>query len=258
MPLILLPPSEGKAPGGDGPSWSEGTMSVDLDRQRRRVMASLRAAMRANTAARSKLLGVKGEALAAATLANRDVATAATMPAIERYTGVLYGALDAASLDAGERDRLDRQVLIVSGLWGLVGPADPIPDYKLKMGASLRGLGKLSTWWRDGIDAVLATRSPAEPVWNLLPQEHDAAWAPPSDRQVISVRFIEADRSGQLVAVSHWNKFMKGELVRHLVQHPDDEIGDLSRFEHSAGYRLDPSLTEVDGGGTRLHLVKSS
>ena len=28
---------------------------------------------------------------------------------------------------------LDESVLIVSGLWGLVSPGDPIPFYKLKM-----------------------------------------------------------------------------------------------------------------------------
>ena len=34
LPLILLPPSEGKAPGGSGAPWSPGSMSVDLDDRR--------------------------------------------------------------------------------------------------------------------------------------------------------------------------------------------------------------------------------
>jgi hypothetical protein len=38
--------------------------------------------------------------------------------------------------------------LMGGGLWGVVAPRDPIPDYKLKMGASIGRLGKLSTWWR--------------------------------------------------------------------------------------------------------------
>ena len=71
--LILLPPSEGKAPGGDGPPWAPGTMAVDeLDGARQRV---LRALGRSHPAA-----------------------TEPTAPAIERYTGVLYRELDAASL----------------------------------------------------------------------------------------------------------------------------------------------------------------
>ena len=79
QPLILLPPSEGKAVGGDGPPWSAGTMADRaLDRHRRAV---LRAATRTGLVARR----------------------APTMPASERYTGVLYQELDWASLPAAAR-----------------------------------------------------------------------------------------------------------------------------------------------------------
>ncbi len=59
------------------------------------------------------------------------------MPAIERYSGALYEALDASALTTARRRRLDGSVLILSGLWSAVAPRDPIPDYKLKMGATL-------------------------------------------------------------------------------------------------------------------------
>jgi cytoplasmic iron level regulating protein YaaA (DUF328/UPF0246 family) len=120
-------------------------MAIDLDAERRLVMAAVKRAMRAPLASRSKLLGVKGDALAVATEADRSLATSPTLPAIERYTGVLYQELDAASLRAASRRRFDRSVLIVSGLWGLVAPSDPIPNYKVKMSAALPNLGKLST-----------------------------------------------------------------------------------------------------------------
>lgn len=257
---ILLPPSEGKAPGGDGPPWSPGSMAVDLDDRRLRVAAALRSAMRANQASRAKLLGVKGAALAAATDADRTVATSATMPAIERYTGVLYGALDAASLSAAARRRLDDSVLVVSGLWGLVAPGDPIPDYKLKMGASLGALGKLSTWWRPAIDDALAARFDARPgaVWNLLPNEHDAAWSGSAantlhaSRTVYTVRFLERAADGRLAAVAHWNKFLKGALVRFLVEHPGAGEDELAAWEHPSGYRLDPDRSITDDRGRRV------
>lgn len=260
-PLILLPPSEGKSAGGDGPAWSPGSMSVDLDDQRARVMAGLRQAMRANVAARGKLLGVKGAALAAATAANRELATAPTAPAIERYSGVLYGALEAGTLDRPARDRLDRSVLIVSGLWGLVAPADPIPDYKLKMGASLPGLDKLSTWWRPAIDEALDARlgTRRRVVWNLLPNEHDAAWSGISEdsrHRVCSVRFLEPGRNGELVAVSHWNKLLKGALVRFLLENPGVGPEELADWRHPAGFQLDPSRSIAKGTRTELHLVR--
>lgn len=254
-PLILLPPSEGKAEGGTGPAWSPGTMAINLDRQRTRVIRSLSAAMRANTASRAKLLGVKGVALAAATEADRSIRTAPTLPAIERYTGVLYTELDHATLSAAARSRLATAAVIVSGLWGLVVPTDPVPDYKLKMGASLGPLGRLSTWWRAPLSEQLVTLAAGRPVWNLLPNEHDAALRAPGLLQR-SVTFFEPGPTGELVAVAHWNKLLKGALVRHLVEHPDATPSDLADWHHPQGFRLDPARQVVDGDRVRLAFVR--
>lgn len=256
FPLILLPPSEGKAPGGDGPAWAPGTMSLDLDDRRRATLDALARAMRGSATSRGKLLGVKGVALAAATEANRDARSAPTMPAIQRYTGVLYEALDASSLRAAPRRRLDDAVLIVSGLWGAVAPGDRIPDYKLKMGASLPRLGKLSTWWRDDLSAAIAQRASGRAIWNLLPNEHLAAWRAPDDLAQYSAVFLERRPDGSLAVVSHWNKFLKGALVRFLLAHPGAAPADLAGWEHPAGYRYDPDRTEVVRGITLLRFVQ--
>ena len=256
LPLILLPPSEGKADGGTGAPWAPGTMAVDLDRQREQALVALARAMRQTPAARAKLLGVKGDALAAATEANRGVREAPTLPAIERYTGVLYDALDVGSLTATRRRRLDGSVLIVSGLWGLVAPSDPIPDYKLKVGAALPKLGRLSTWWRKPVSEHLDELAAGRTVWNLLPNEHAAAWQPTVPQPQHTVRFLERRPDGSLVAVSHWNKLLKGALVRHLVDRPGTTKESLVDWEHPLGYRLDPARTEAEGAVIRLTFVQ--
>lgn len=260
-PLILLPPSEGKLPGGDGPVWSSATMSVDLDGPRHEVAIALISAMEASSVDRSKLLGVKGAALDAATRANLDVLRSPTMAAIERYDGVLYGAIDAPSLSADERTVMERSVLIVSGLWGLVAPSDPIPLYKLKMGARVHQLGRLSTWWRPAIAGVLDRLGHDRIVWNLLPKEHDAAlartWAGrTSPAEHYAVTFLQPNAKGELTAVSHWNKFLKGALVRHLVQHPGITPSELQDWEHPSGFRLDAGRTITVGGRKTLVFVK--
>ncbi len=232
-------------------------MAVDLDDQREQVLRALVAAMRGGTAARSKLLGVKGEALAAATAENRSVRAAATRPAIERYTGVLYDALDVGTLPAAARRRLGSSVLIVSGLWGLVAPTDAIPAYKLKMGASLGRLGRLSTWWREPLTGALTAVARGRTVWNLLPKEHDAAWSAPDDLAQTSVEFLEPGRGGELVAVAHWNKLLKGALVRHLLEHPGTTPDGLRDWEHPLGFRMDPGRTRTAGARTVVSLVRA-
>lgn len=211
--VILLPPSEAKAEGGAGPPWSPGSMAVSLlDHQRRSVLASVPPGV-------VDLLGP-------------------TLAASRRYTGVLYRELDAASLRGQARRRFDRDVLVVSGLWGLVAPTDPIPAYRLKMSARVDGIGRLASWWRPHLTAALEPRVRLASVWDLLPVEHSAAvdWVLPVPARRTTVRFV--DRSDRVVA--HWNKLLKGSLVRWLVEtgarHPED----LESFDHPLGYRLDP------------------
>ncbi len=267
-PLILLPPSEGKAPGGDGPAWTPGSGAwPELDARRSTVVKALQAAMRKPVAARSKLLGVKGDALVAATATNLSVLDTATMPAIDRYTGVLYDELDASSLSKIVRRRFDEQVVIFSGLWGIVRPGDPIPDYKLKMGASIGRPGKLSTWWRAAVTDALAPCTANRVVWDLLPNEHRAAWAPPvnpttsAPTHIVSVRFLDEQqpttggKSGELIAVAHWNKLLKGSLVRHIVAAQLDDPEGLADLAHPRGYVLRPELTQIEGNRTLVSMV---
>lgn len=231
-------------------------MALHLDVTRGEVLAALAAAMKGSEAERSKLLGVKGKALAVATAANRAARSSPTMPSIERYTGVLYDALDHRSLNAAHRRRLQASVLIFSGLWGAVAPADLIPEYKLKMGASLPRLGKLSTWWRGELSGAIAERAAGRRVWNLLPNEHAAAWQAPGGLDQWSVRFLDRLADGSLVAVSHSNKALKGELVRFLAAEPGADVSDLAAWKHPSGYRLAKDLTDVRGGVTILSLVR--
>jgi cytoplasmic iron level regulating protein YaaA (DUF328/UPF0246 family) len=259
--LILVPPSEGKRTGGDGPKWAAGTSRFDaLDRPRRAVMTALQKGLAGDAAA---LLGVKGEALAAAVRADRAVRRSPTMPAIERFSGVLYDALDARSLSARARRRLDERVVILSGLFGALGPADPIPDHKLKMSASLPGVGKLSTFWRPHLDAALEPELAGATVWDLLPNEHAAALSREgsggrSAARRIVVRFlddVERDGERRLVTVSHWNKLLKGALVRHLVTTGADDAAALATFTHPQGYDYRPELTAVDGTVETVSMV---
>ena len=252
--IILIPPSEGKALGGEGPTWEEAEGATDhpLHAHRRTVVDALTAALGrelADRAAAASVLGVKGDALDRALDADAGLDAAATLPAIERYDGVLYQHLDATSFDARTRARLVRSVRILSGLWGVLRPDEAIPDYRLKMGATLPGLGKLSAWWRRPLSEHLAAEIRSAEVWNLLPQEHAAAVRVPRGTTVLTATFLRPGRDGSPVAVSHWNKALKGALVAHLLATPAARAEDLVDWEHPAGYVLDPA--SLRGSGPR-------
>jgi len=226
QPLILLPPSEGKAHGGSGAPWAPGTMAdAALDEARTEV-------------------------LAAAARAGAVDPGAPTVPAIERYTGVLYRELAWATLPAAARRRGTRRVRVVSGLWGLAAPSDPIPHDRLKMSARLDGLGRLAAWWRPRLVPLLAERARRAVVWDLLPNEHAAAmdWRHVEPARRVTVRFV--DEQGR--TVSHWNKLLKGALVRWLLTEEPEGPEDLAGFEHPLGYRFDPAASDL---GERLAAV---
>lgn len=218
---ILLPPSEAKRAGGADPPWAPGACALPaLDEARQQVLRVLGSAG----------IGIQAEP---------------TMAAIERYAGVLYRELDWPSLSAAARRRGRRDLVILSGLWGAVAPDDPIPYYRLKMGASIPPVGTLARWWRPSLTAALRPRLRGRVVWDLLPLEHAAAWVPAevSYRRRLVVRFVDAEGR----TVSHWNKLLKGALVRRLLEVPTVDPVELAEWRHPTGYRVDLRASELDG-----------
>ncbi|MFM7126461.1 MAG: YaaA family protein [Actinomycetota bacterium] len=228
---ILLPPSEGKAEGGRSPAWNPGSgrFGRQLGSHRRSVAEALAAADGGD----ARLLGVKGVHLERARAVNRFLVGSPTLTAFERYTGVVWDHLDIETMSARTRARAEDSVVVVSGLLGLVGIIDRIPEYKLKMGAALPHLGKLSTWWRPKLSAVLNSWLLADGgrvVIDLLPQEHRAAWEvdPELGQNHIVVNFV--NRSGR--AVGHDAKAAKGLLARHLLESKGAAAGALASWRH--------------------------
>jgi cytoplasmic iron level regulating protein YaaA (DUF328/UPF0246 family) len=178
-----------------------------------------------------KLLGVGGKNLDRAQLANAALVGSRTLPAWRRYTGVVWGGLDVGSLPVEMKRRALSSVVVVSGLLGLVAMNDPTPDYRLKMGASLPPLGRLSTWWRPHIAAPMTSWASRRFVVDLLANEHRAACSGARMRGV-SVTFTE--HTGKVSG--HDAKAAKGRLARHLLTapgHPLDALQSWSdpRFE---------------------------
>ena len=218
--MLLLPPSEGKAQAGSArrAGWAPdaGAFGTQLGERRLDVVEALASAAGGD----EKLLGVKGEHLLRAQSANSSLIGARTVPAWQRYTGVVWDHLDPATLSAEAL----KQIVVVSGLLGLVRADDPIPDYRLKMGANLRPLGKLSTWWRGDLSTELQRVARRRFVVDLLPQEHRAA-LDLSGLDGVSLTLV--DPTGK--PGGHFAKAAKGELARAILT---DGVGVLATWRH--------------------------
>lgn len=216
--VLLLPPSEGKAPGGGDPGWdpASGRFGAELERPRRAIARALSRAKGGD----ARLLGVKGEALERAQLANRRLVGGPCLPAVDRFTGVVWDHFDVGGLPPAARERAMASVLVISGLGGVVALDDPLPDHRLKLSVSLAPVGRVATFWRPSVSTVLGDHLDGALVIDLLPGEHAAAWVPePSLGTHLRVRLI--GRNGQ--TAGHFAKAAKGRLARSLMRSADAE-----------------------------------
>lgn len=210
--LILLPPSETKRAGGAARPLALDRLALPaLAPERRRVIDAL-VALSSDAANATRVLKL-GRAAADDIAANAALWHGPTMPAIDRYTGVLFDALGAASLDAASRRWLGNHVLVHSAPFGPVGALDRIPAYRLAAGASVPGLGSLRALWAEPVTAELARGRSF--VLDLRSEAYAALGPVPGSRPSAYVRVV-ADEAGRTRALNHFNKHAKGALVRAL------------------------------------------
>jgi cytoplasmic iron level regulating protein YaaA (DUF328/UPF0246 family) len=234
--LLILPPSETKRDGGEPES------RLDLARlgfptlnpARRTALAGLRAACR-TIAGATTALGL-GPTQRVEIDRNRAVGSSPVMPALERYTGVLFDGLDAASLTAAARRFATEHVVIHSALFGLVRADDPIPAYRLSHDSRLPGAA-LRPLWRGPVSAILAEHPGL--VLDLRSEAYAALG--PVGPHALYLRVVTQDGRGRRVALSHFNKKAKGEFTRALLTAGIDHGSpdDLLAWASTAGWRLE-------------------
>ncbi|WP_257303210.1 YaaA family protein [Geothrix campi] len=200
LPIVLLAPSEEKAGGGLRSRLAE-TPTQRWVRERLVALAKT-----GSPEALRKAFDVKDLALAKARSEALALARPVPLlPALARYAGVAFQALDAASLPP----ETWKQVFILSNLRGLVRGDEMMPPYKLKLGA----IPGLKTHWRKALPAQLEAL-PDGPVWELLPGDSAdllKGWTRP--RHTVEI----LDARGK--AISHFSKKYRGQVARWLLLH---------------------------------------
>ena len=174
-PLILLPPSETKqAPARGKP--------VDLAALSFPTLTALREA-----------------------LLDDELRAAPAIPAGRLYTGVLYAALDIATLPPGAA----RNLVISSAQFGALRAADRIPAYKREMAA---------VHWRAGLREPLDEATAGRVILDCRSATYAAAWRPSPEAAARTVHLgVVEEHDGVRRVVSHMAKKTRGEVARHLL-----------------------------------------
>lgn len=138
---------------------------------------------------------------------------APTMPAIERYTGVLYDALDIGSLRGAAATRARARLAVGSALFGLLRADDPVPAYRLSASSKLPGQPGLAKRWRPLLEPVLADIAAHDLIVDLRSGSYAGLGRIPD---AVRVQVLAEHADGHRTVVSHFNKAHKGHLARAL------------------------------------------
>src|SRR3954465_2950464 len=236
--LIVLPPSETKRDGGDParPLALDSLSYGQLTKPRQRALSAMRRLARNRGAAAALRLG---PTQAHELERNKLLESGPTMPAIERFDGVLYEGLDVSTLTAAARAFAHDHLVIASALFGLVGPDDPIPAYRLSPDSRLPAT-PLKALWSGPVAAVLAAADGM--VLDLRSEAYVALGPAPVREEAWYLRVVTEGDDGRRRALNHFNKKGKGEFVRAVllagIDHPD--AASLIAWAATVGIRLEP------------------
>ena len=235
--LILLPPSETKHRGGsDEPVRLETLAFPELNRTRSGLITAV-GKLSARPKAAAAALGLGPRQLDELD-ANLELLTAPTMPAIERYTGVLYDAFDVATFRPAERRRASERVAIASALFGLVRAEDRIPAYRLSAGSKLPRRASMPSIWKPQVQPLLAGIAEHELIVDLRSGAYQSLGTASA---AVTVRVLSERPDGSRGVVSHFNKSTKGQLARLLVQASTEcqSVGDVAGVARRGGLSVE-------------------
>ncbi|QRZ62374.1 YaaA family protein [Rothia sp. ZJ932] len=237
---ILLPPSEGKCAALAGEPVDVDALSFPFLIPARESVAEVLRQVSGEVDALTMLK--VGASLSAEVERNTRVFEEPAHEAWRVYTGVLFEALNVASMSDAERQVAFESVLVVSALWGAVHLDDVIPAYRLSMGVKLPQVGDLAKFWRSEL-APLNGGFAGELMVDCRSAAYSKAWVTPSARTV-QVRVERLFDDGSRKVVSHMAKHYRGELARYLVVNGLVELADARELAEAVGEQWQVELVE--------------
>jgi cytoplasmic iron level regulating protein YaaA (DUF328/UPF0246 family) len=235
--LVLLSPSETKRDGGDGPPLRLDVLSAPVLTTARAALVDQLVELAADRPASRRALGIS-PAQDAEIDRNAALRSSPTLPAIGRYTGVLYDALDVGSLSGASASRARARLAVGSALFGLLRADDPVPAYRLSASSALPGGPTLAARWKPLLEPVLAEIASDELVVDLRSGSYAALGGLPG---AVRVQVLAEHPDGRRSVVSHFNKAHKGRLARILATtraEPTDAAS-VATIARRAGMRVE-------------------
>jgi hypothetical protein len=168
--------------------------------------------------------------------------------AIFAFKGDVYQGLDAISLSKAEINYTQKNLCILSGLYGFLKPLDLMYPYRLEMGTKMqnkRGENLYEFWGSKVTKSInsLAKENKSKAIVNLASVEYFSVLKRDQlDLPIISPIFKDY-KNGQYKIISFFAKKARGTMTRFIMQNKVKKIEDLNDFNLD-GYRYSKKDSE--------------
>jgi cytoplasmic iron level regulating protein YaaA (DUF328/UPF0246 family) len=242
---ILLPPSEGKNQNSTNNKYSIEKSNkinnyfIELDNLRYQISSNLKESITSSDETKhEKILDLKGKNLKSAIQKTLNFDNELTIPAINRYDGVMFKAINFQGMKNTQKENFNNSVIFIDGMFGLLKPQDLIPDYKLKI-TSKFGTFNMTSFWKENLYQILnKIFQNTELVIDILPGAHRKVVNFSNAKNYVEIMFATL-KNGKLKNAGHESKKLKGEIINFIVEHDTISIDKLKTWKHSSGYSYD-------------------
>lgn len=171
--------------------------------------------------------------------------------AINYFYGEAFKGLDAATLNELDLAFGNDNLLILSGLYGIIKPLDIMKPYRLEMGTKLdTPFGKdLYKYWKekltDYVKENLEKTSGEKVLVNLASDEYSKALDLKNideSYKVITIGFKE-NRDGKYKTIGTYAKKARGIMARYILKNRIDTVEGIKGF-NEGGYKLNEEQSD--------------
>lgn len=167
-------------------------------------------------------------------------------PAMFAFKGDVYTGLDAYSFKKADIDFAQKQLRMLSGLYGLLKPLDLMQPYRLEMGTKFKNHrgDNLYQFWGDTITEKLnAEMKEGEVLLNLASNEYFKSVNKKALKGQVITPVFKDEKNGQYKIISFYAKKARGLMAAYVIKNRIKDAEKVKAFD-VAGYRFSEEMSK--------------
>ncbi len=166
--------------------------------------------------------------------------------AVDSFLGDIYSGLQSQNWDAADKQYAQKNLRILSGLYGLLKPFDAIYPYRLEMGYKIpnQSFKNMYEFWSDKIASSLPI---GELILNLTAVEYSSVVTKyVRSELIISPRFLTINpKTSQPIFVAVHAKIARGAFANWCIKNRVSDTKRLNSFKE-IGYSYEAELSDAN------------